>query len=100
MKFRVVEQSLLARIARLFFGSSKIAMVIGNTIHLSGVNREVFISNRKWLLHEIMHIEQYRQYGVIKFIFLYTLESIKKGYFQNRFEIEAREAEETGTLIS
>lgn len=98
MYYRIVEHSTLARIARFFFGSRRIAMVLGNTIHLSGVDRERFISDRKWLIHELIHVEQYRRNGFLKFLFLYLLESIRHGYYQNRFEIEARAAEERGII--
>jgi hypothetical protein len=99
MYFKINERSIIARIARIFFGARKIAMVVGNTIHISGVDKEVFMSDRRWLIHEIAHIEQYRQNGLLKFLYLYILESIRHGYFQNRFEVEAREAEERGVLI-
>ena len=89
-----MENSFLARIARFFFGAKRIAMVLGNTIHLSGVEKQIFMSDQKWLIHELVHIEQYRQNGFLKFLFLYSIESIKHGYYQNRFEIEARAAEE------
>ena len=98
MQFKIVENSFLARIARLFFGSKRIAMVVGNTIHLSGVDKQTFMSNRKWLIHEMVHIEQYRKLGMLKFLFLYTIESIKNGYYNNCYEIEARAAEEQGII--
>jgi ABC-type polysaccharide transport system permease subunit len=98
MYYRIVERSWIARIARFFFGSRQIAMVLGNTIHLSGVEKQVFLSNRKWLIHELVHIEQFRKYGYWKFLFLYLVESIRKGYYHNRFEIEARNAEELAIL--
>ncbi|HWZ21654.1 MAG TPA: hypothetical protein VNW06_03315 [Cytophagaceae bacterium] len=94
MEYKIVENSFLARIARFFFGSKQIAMVLGNSIHLSGVKKQIFISDRKWLIHELVHIEQYRKNGFVKFLVLYIIESIKHGYYQNRFEIEARAAEE------
>ncbi len=99
MHYKIVERSLLARIARFFFGTRKIAMVLGNTIHLSGVDRQHFISDRKWLIHELVHIEQYRKNGFLKFLFLYIVESIRRGYYYNRFEVEARAAEETGVVL-
>ncbi len=98
MHFKIVEHSFLARIARFFFGSKRIAMVWGNTIHLSGVEKQLFMSNRKWLIHEMVHIEQYRKNGFLKFLFLYSIESIKHGYYNNRFEVEARAAEENGII--
>jgi hypothetical protein len=94
MEYKIVENSFLARIARFFFGSKQIAMVLGNSIHLSGVKKQIFISDRKWLIHELVHIEQYRENGFLKFLLLYSLESIRHGYYENRFEIEARAAEE------
>ncbi|HSZ26489.1 MAG TPA: hypothetical protein VK766_12245 [Cytophagaceae bacterium] len=99
MNFKIEEHSFWARIARHFFGSRKIAMVIGNTIHLSGVDKQVFLSNSKWLIHELVHIEQYRKNGFLKFLLLYAIESIRHGYYNNRFEIEARVAEENSVII-
>lgn len=99
MEFKIVEKSLQARIARFFFGSKRIAMVLGNSIHLSGVDKQIFLSDKKWLIHELVHIEQFKKNGFVKFIFLYSLESIKKGYYQNRFEIEARAAEDTNLSL-
>ncbi len=98
MNYKIVENSFLARIARFFFGSRRIAMVLGNTIYLSGVDRQRFISDRKWLIHELVHIEQYRKNGFLKFLLLYIFESIRHGYYQNRFEVEARAAEERGVI--
>ncbi|HOM89425.1 MAG TPA: hypothetical protein PKW65_01780 [Bacteroidia bacterium] len=43
--------------------------------------------------HELKHIEQFKRYGFIRFIFFYLSESIRHGYINNRFEIECREAE-------
>jgi len=98
MNFRIVEHSYLARIARFLFQSKKMAMVIGSTIHLSGVDKQLFLSDRKWLIHEMVHIEQYRKLGLFKFLVLYLVESIRKGYYDNKFEIEARNAEEKSTI--
>jgi hypothetical protein len=52
------------------------------------------MANRKWLLHELKHVEQYQRYGAIRFILLYLYETVRRGYHNNRFEVEAREAEE------
>jgi hypothetical protein len=100
MDYKIVEHSFLARVARFFFGTKRIAMVLGNAIHLSGVERQIFLSDRKWLVHELVHVEQYRKYGLVKFLWLYTLESIRHGYYANKFEMEARAAEETMSLSS
>lgn len=53
------------------------------------------MENDRWVRHELAHIEQFRRYGLIRFIFLYLWESVRHGYYNNRFEKEAREAEHT-----
>ena len=90
---KIKEDSILARIAAGKLKSKKVAIVFGKTIHLFGASKTEFLSNEKWVNHELKHVEQYRKYGFAKFIFLYLLESFKHGYFNNRFEREAREAE-------
>ncbi|HEY8400559.1 MAG TPA: hypothetical protein VIK89_04815 [Cytophagaceae bacterium] len=94
MEYRVKEHSFLAAIARRVRKSKAIAMVLGKTIHLSGVDKATFLSNRKWLVHELVHIRQFKQYGYWKFLWLYVVESIKNGYRNNRFEVEARQEAE------
>jgi len=92
---RIKERSWLAAIAAWKLGASPVAMVLGKTIHLHGTGREAFLRDEKWVKHELCHIRQFRQYGFFGFIFRYLLESVRKGYYNNRFEIEAREAEES-----
>jgi hypothetical protein len=91
--FQVVERSPLARIARMVLRSPQVAMVLGQTVHLSGVNRETFLRNSAWVRHEMCHIRQFRQHGFFRFLWLYTVESFRKGYYLNKFEVEAREGE-------
>ena len=43
--------------------------------------------------HELKHVEQYSRFGLIGFILRYIVESIQNGYYNNKYEIEAREAE-------
>ncbi|MFN8242604.1 MAG: DUF4157 domain-containing protein [Ferruginibacter sp.] len=93
-EFRIRENSWLARIAAKKLGTSAVAMVLGNTIHLHNVSREDFLKDEKWVKHERCHLQQYRRYGCAGFLLRYTWESIRKGYHNNRFEVEAREAEE------
>jgi hypothetical protein len=38
-------------------------------------------------------VEQFRRHGFFKFLFLYLWESLRHGYHDNRFEVEARAAE-------
>ncbi|MCC7526099.1 MAG: hypothetical protein IT250_14820, partial [Chitinophagaceae bacterium] len=39
------------------------------------------------------HVEQFKRYGYIAFIARYTIETLKKGYYNNKYEVEARMAE-------
>lgn len=93
LDFNIKENSLLARIAAFKLGTKKVAMVIGNTIHLHNTKKEEFLSNQRWLKHELCHIRQFKQHGFFMFIFKYVWESIKKGYYNNKYEAEARAAE-------
>lgn len=97
MAFRIKENSLCARIAAWNLGSDKVAIVFGSTIHLHNTTKKEFLSNKKWVNHEQKHIAQYKLYGFFTFIFLYLLESMRNGYINNKFEIEAREAEKDDT---
>lgn len=98
MDFRIVENSLFARLARLVLKTDNVAMVLGKSIYLSGVKREVFLKNQGWVAHELCHIRQFQQYGFFRFLWLYLIESIKVGYYNNKFEVEAREAGTKGAL--
>ena len=66
-------------------------MVLGNTVHLSGTTRAEFLADAEWVAHEQVHIRQFREHGVLPFLWKYLLESARVGYFNNRFEVEARE---------
>jgi hypothetical protein len=93
VKVKIKENSFVARIAAWKLRSKQVAIVFGNTIHLHNTSSEQFLSNKRWLNHELEHIRQYREHGFIRFIARYLIESIKKGYYNNRFEVAAREAE-------
>ncbi|MCM5529485.1 DUF4157 domain-containing protein [Parasegetibacter sp. NRK P23] len=90
----IKENSSFARIAAAFRKEPRIAMVLGNTIHLYGVTEGAFRANTRWVRHEMAHIRQFRQYGTAGFILRYVWEWIKHGYTNNRFEVEARAAED------
>ena len=92
--FHIKENSWIGRLAAWKLGAEKVAIVIGRTIHLHNTGRDEFLQNRRWVLHELKHLEQFRRYGFVRFIFLYLWESIRHGYFNNKYEKEAREAEE------
>jgi hypothetical protein len=90
LDLQIKERSLFARIARLVLKTPNVAMVLGKTIHLSGVSREAFLQNKPWVAHELCHVRQFQEHGYFRFLGLYLLESMKRGYYHNKYEVEAR----------
>ena len=68
-------------------------MVLGKTIHLYGSTKENFLADERWVKHEMCHVKQYKENGTILFLAKYLWESFKVGYYNNKFEVEARAAE-------
>lgn len=90
MEYKIVERSPFARIARMVLRSKNVAMVLGKTIHLSGVNRHSFLKDEGWVAHELCHIRQFEEHGFLRFLWLYLRESMRVGYYNNKYEVEAR----------
>ena len=107
------EKSWLAKLAAWVLKKENMAIVMGNCIHLWNADKHYFLSDKQWLRawrgsqaraefldntrwvkHEMCHIKQFQKEGTIIFITKYLWESIKNGYTNNRFEKEARAAEE------
>jgi hypothetical protein len=95
LEFLIKENSWIAKLAAKKLKSENVAIVIGKTIHLYHVSRQDFLNDDKWVKHEMCHIDQFEKHGFLNFIFKYLAESIKHGYYNNKYEIEARDAEET-----
>lgn len=93
MKVRIKEGTLFARMAARKLNCTTVAAVLGNTIHLWNISREDFLKRTPWVVHEIAHVRQFQEYGFLRFSALYLWESARKGYYNNRFEVEARVAE-------
>jgi hypothetical protein len=91
----IKENSWLAKIAAMKLGTKAVAMVLGKTIHLHNTTKADFLQDEKWLKHELCHIKQFKEHGYVGFLIKYIWESIRKGYYNNRFEVEARNAEES-----
>lgn len=91
---QIKENSWRARLAARMMNASNMAIVFGDTIHIWGVTKQEFLQNKNWVKHELKHIEQFQQHGYFGFLAKYVWESIRHGYYNNKFEIEAREAEE------
>lgn len=90
---KIKENSWLAKLAAKKLKADSAAIVIGKTIHLHNTSRQSFLQNKRWVKHEMCHIQQFQQYGFFNFIAKYLWESFKKGYRNNKFEVEARKAE-------
>lgn len=93
MRVRIKENSWIARIAACKLRCNRVALTLGQTIHLHNTSRADFLKDTSWVCHELKHVEQFRQYGLFNFTFRYIAESIRKGYYNNRWEVEARLAE-------
>lgn len=93
MHYHIKTASKRAWLAAKMLKANQVAIVFGNTIYLHNTSKETFEANKPWLRHELKHIEQYQQLGYWRFILLYLLETLQHGYYNNRFEIEARAAE-------
>jgi hypothetical protein len=93
MKVKIKEQSVFAKMAAHKLKSKTVAIVLGHTIHLWNVNRKDFLKSTPWVVHEIAHVRQFERYGFLRFSVLYLIESIRNGYYNNRYEKEARNAE-------
>jgi hypothetical protein len=89
----IKENSLLAKLAASYMKADKLAIVFGRTIHLHNTKRQELLTNRKWLRHEVAHVHQWMKCGSIRFLFYYLLETFNKGYYNNRFEVDARSKE-------
>lgn len=91
--YHIKERSFVARLAAKKLGVDNVAIVIGSTIHLYGRTKEELINNKKWLKHELCHIAQFHKHGFVPFIAKYLWESLRRGYYHNKYEVEARMAE-------
>ncbi len=94
MNYRIKENSTLARLAAWKLGTARVAMVLGKTIYLHNTSAAEFLENKRWVKHELKHIQQFRRHGFFLFLCRYLVESLRHGYYNNKFEVEARAAEQ------
>jgi hypothetical protein len=99
MVVRIKENSWVARLAAAKLKSGKVAIVFGRTIHLHNTSRSEFLSDKKWVCHELKHVEQYRRFGFAGFISRYLLDWLRRGYYNNKFEAEARQSENDMNMV-
>jgi Domain of unknown function (DUF4157) len=95
----IKENALLAKCAAWCMHSKTMAITINSTIYLHGTTIEGFLENKDWLLHELAHVHQFKNSSTFIFIAKYLLELLKRGYFNNKYEIEARANEKNNSLL-
>ena len=90
VKIQIKENTLISKIAfRLIksFKNEAVASTIGKTIHLHNISDISFSHKDGFLRHEMQHAIQFNE---IKFFWLkYIIETLKNGYFKNKYEVEA-----------
>ncbi len=91
--FKIKENSWIARIAAWKLNAQSVAIVVGNCIHIYNCNRQDFIDTHRWVKHELCHVQQFREHGLLPFLVKYIWESLQKGYYLNKYEVQARAAE-------
>ena len=91
--FYIKENSWLAKLAAKKLRAKTVAMVLGKTIHLHGSSKENFLADETWLKHELCHVKQFAANGYVMFTIKYLWESLRVGYYNNKYEVEARSAE-------
>jgi hypothetical protein len=94
LRYKIRENSWFARIAARKLKANSVAMVLGSTVHLWGTTKENFLADECWIRHELCHIKQFKEHGFIVFLIKYLWESMRHGYYNNKYEAEARAAEQ------
>lgn len=61
-----------------------------NTVYYKDV---MYMSDKRLRQHELKHIEQMSRDGTVKYLMMYNYYWFTRGYWNNPYEIEAREAE-------
>ena len=87
--------SLIGKLFGLVNGKKRYAVTFGQTTYYS-VSEEAVNQSATWRLHENWHKEQYAKEGFFTFLVKYIYYSIRYGYHNNPFEVEAREKAEEG----
>jgi hypothetical protein len=93
-KFNIKENSWIAWLAARKMNANQLAIVVGSTVHLHNTTSAEFLANIRWVKHEQKHVQQFSEHGFLPFVCKYLWEWAKHGYYRNKYELEARAAEE------
>ncbi len=91
--YYIKENSWIAYLATKKMKADTVALVLGKTIHLYGCSKSYFLADASWVRHELCHIKQFAAHGYFLFLCKYLWEWAKVGYYNNKYEVEARAAE-------
>jgi hypothetical protein len=61
--------------------------------------QEDFLSNVKWVRHEIAHVKQFQEEELFGLFLSYLLETFNLGYEFNRYELEAIKRERDHQIL-
>lgn len=99
MEVYIKSNSLIARLAAKVLKTSNCAIVFRRTIYLYNISKVEILNNKNLLCHELTHILQWKRKGILRFSILYLWYSMKYGYYQNPFEVEARNRENDFSMM-
>jgi hypothetical protein len=99
IKVKIKCNSKRAWLAAFNLKTKSVAMVWGNTILLHNVTRETFMANKAWVNHEVQHVHQVQKFGKYYFLWRYFMLSLKYGYNNHPFEIDARLHENDDSVL-
>lgn len=99
IRVRIRQNALLAKLACKCIRQKDVALTLFKTIYLSHSSADKFLANHRWVAHELAHVRQFMTFGKIRFLWMYLLESLRKGYYQNKWEAQARAQEENPDIL-
>ena len=92
-KIRVVENSKIAKIiTRLSGYKGRYGITFGKTVFVN-CTKDEFYAQPWWVRHELTHVRQYKEYGILGFLERYLCYSLFHKYDEIPFEKEAILAE-------
>ncbi|TMI69800.1 MAG: DUF4157 domain-containing protein [Bacteroidetes bacterium] len=92
-KIRVVENSKIAKMISGLIGyKGKYAITFGRTVFVN-CTKDEFYAQPWWVRHELTHVRQYKEYGILGFLERYIGYSLFHKYDEIPFEKEAISAE-------
>jgi|GEM_PF-576163 len=99
IRVRIRQDAWLAKMACKCIRQKDVALTLFKTIYLSHSTAGHFLANQRWVAHELAHVRQFMTYGKLRFLVMYLMESLRRGYYQNKWECEARAQEDKAEIL-